>query len=145
MHKTLLMFAAAVLCLGCGRATVSSPDENLTSGTLIDGFGNEPRVLTSSKIIRVGTYYDFSEYDSVRISFRATRLATDRPFDEILVKIGPSTYLRDSVFAILEHVSLTVSVSAISKPTFCALTFWTLDPLTVLELSDLRVVGWRSE
>ena len=145
MEKTVVMFLAALLSLGCGKATVSSLDESVASGTVIDGFGVEPVILTSSKLIRVGTYYDISMYDSLRISFSATRLSAERRFDEVLVRIGPTTNLRDTVYAIQENVSLRLKVSTISKPTFCAFTFWTADPQTVLELSDLRVVGWTSE
>ncbi len=145
MEKIVVMFIAALLCLGCGKSTVSSPDESVAPGTVIDGFGGEPVILTSSKVIRVGTYYDFSMYDSLRINFRAVRLSTDRSFDEILVKIGPTTYLPDTLYALQENVSLVVKVSTLAKPAFSALTFWTLNPQTVLELSDLHVVGWMRE
>lgn len=148
MQKVLVMFFAALLCYGCGRGTGTGPEEirsyQQVPGTLIDSFGEEPRTLTSAKVVRVGTYYDFSDYDSLRISFDATRLSTDRPFDEVLVKIGPTMYLRDTVYAIQENVSLGVKVSDIAKPAFCALTFWTLDPQTILKLSRLRVIGWTS-
>jgi hypothetical protein len=142
MDKPLLMVMAALLCWGCGRATGSGPDEVVSSGTVVTGFGNEPRVLTSSQVVRVGSYYDFSMYDSLRISFSAARLSTDLPFDVVLVKIGPATYLRDTVYSAEKNVSLSVKVSQISKPGFCALTFWTFDPLTVLKLYNLHVEAW---
>ena len=142
MDKPLLMMMAALLCLGCGRATGSGPEEVVSSGTVAAGFGNEPCILTSSNVVRVGTYYDFSIYDSLQISFSAARLSTDLPFDVILVKIGPATYLRDTLYAMEKNVSLGVNVSQISKPGFCALTFWTLDPLTVLKLQNLHIVAW---
>lgn len=148
MNKTLVMFIVALLCCGCGRGTGTGPDEirsyQQVPGTLIDRFGEEPCTLTSQKVVRVGTYYDFSSYDSLRVSFNVTRMSTDRPFDEVLVKIGPSMYLPDTVYARKENVSVSVKVSDLAKPSFCALTFWTLDPQTVLQLSDLRVVGWMS-
>lgn len=142
MNKPLLMIMAALLCSGCGKATGSGPDEIVSSGAVIDGFGNEPCILTSSDVVRVGTYYDFSTYDSLQISFSAARLSTDLSFDVILVKIGPATYLPDTVYTPEKNISLSVKVSQISKPGFCALTFWTRDPLTVLKLSNLHVVAW---
>ncbi len=150
MEKTLVTCIAALLCYGCERSsTISEPHDipPLTQApvVLIDGFGEKAPMLTSSTIIRVGTYYNFLPYDSLRVSFSATRLATELPFDEILVKIGPATYLRDSVYATQENVSLVVRVSDISKPVFCALTFRTNDPQTVLRLTDLRVIGWMSK
>ncbi len=147
--KTLVTCIAAVLCYGCGRANVSGPDDvrSFTSVqvVLIDSFSDETCTLTSSKIVRVGSYYNFLPYDSLRFSFSATRLSADVPFDEILLKIGPATCLRDSMVAMQKNVSLIVKVSDISKPAFCALTFRTSDPRTLIRLSDLRVVGWMSK
>jgi len=149
MEKALVMCIASLLCCGCDRPTVSGPDEIRSSGqvvqvVVIEGLGDDPGTLTSSTYIRIGTYFDFRPYDSLQISFNATRVTTQLPFDEIVVRIGPSQYLRDSVYATQEKVSLRVKVSAISKSQFCALTILTGDSRALLELSDLRVVGWMT-
>jgi len=146
MDKIIVTCITALLCYGCERSIVSGPDE-LRSATqvevvVINGFGEDTCMLTSSVLIRVGSYYNFRPFDSLRVSFSATRMTTHLPFDEILVRIGPACYLRDSVRALQKNVSLSVQVCDIAKPTFCALTFLTRDSLTILRLSDLRVVGW---
>jgi hypothetical protein len=150
MEKTLVMCLATLLCIGCGRPTVTGPDEVRASGqvvqvVLIDGFGEDPRTLTSTRYIRIGTYFDFRPYDSLQISFNATRVTSQLPFDEIMVRIGPSHYLRDSVYSTQENVSLRVKVPAVSKNQFCALTILTGDSTAFLQLSDLRVVGWMTK
>lgn len=149
MGKTLSMFIAALLCCGCGRGTISEPGEVGSTAqapqVVISGFSKEPCLLTGSKMVRVGWYYDLSLYDSIRITFDARRLSTERPFDEILIKIGPATYLRDTVSTVQKQVRISVKVSTISKYVSCAFVFWSLDPLTELSLSNLRVVGWSRE
>jgi hypothetical protein len=146
MGKTLIMFIAALLCCGCGRGTISEPGEVGSTAqspqVVINGFSEEPCLLTDSRMIRVGWYYDFSNYDSIRITFSATRISTERPFDEILIKIGPATYLRDTVSTVQKQVQISVKVSTIAKSVSCAFVFWSLHPLTELSLSNLRVIGW---
>ena len=146
MKKTFVVCVAALLYYGCERSIVSGPEEvrsaTLIQVVVIDGFGDDTCMLTSSVMVRVGSYYNFRPFDSLRISFSATRMTTHLPFDEILVRIGPACYLRDSVRAMQKNVSLSVKVCDIAKPTFAALTFVTRDSLTILKISNLRVVGW---
>jgi hypothetical protein len=148
MGKTLVIVIAVLLCWGCGRGSATAPDDVRSTtqapGTLVSSFDEEPCVLTGSNVIRVGWYFDFSAYDSLVVTFNAARLSPERPFDEIIVKIGPATCLRDTLYATQEAVSLTVRVSDLGKPGNCALTFRAPDPLTLLRLSGLRVVGWKS-
>ena len=149
MVKTLVIITAALFCFGCGRADLSGPDEVRTyvqvPGTVIDSFGEEPCRLTGANVVRVGWYYDFTPYDSLWISFDVTRLSTERAYDDVIVRIGPATSLRDTIFVAQGTVSLGVKVSQISKPGSCALTFRTSDPQSVLSLSKLRVVGWAAQ
>lgn len=150
MEKTLVMFLAALVCSGCDRSTVSGPDgvrssTQVVQVVVIDGFGDNASTLTTSTYVRVGTYFDFSPFDSLRISFKATRLTAQLPFDEILIRIGPTCYIRDSVYATEKNVEFTVRADAISKRQFCALSFLTTDSRVLLKLSDLRVVGWMSK
>jgi hypothetical protein len=149
MKKALVMVIVAILFCGCGREYVSGPEEIRSSArvvqvVVVDGFGDIASMLTDSLSIRVGTYFDFSSYDSLLITFSVTRLATQSPFDEILVRIGPAYYLRDSVYAAQENISFKVKTSALSKRHYCALTLLTDDSLTHLQLSDLRVIGWMT-
>jgi len=148
MGKILLTFIGVLLCCGCGRGTVSGPDQPQHStqapGVLISGFDEEPCVLAGANVIRVGWYYDFSAYDSLKISFNASRLSTEAPFDAIVVKIGPGTFLRDTVYAAQESISFSLRVSDLGKPANCAVTFRAPDPYSVLRLSGLRVVGWTA-
>jgi hypothetical protein len=150
MEKKAVLIISALLCSGCVRQDVSGPDEvrsrtEVVQVVLIDGFGDNSSMLTSSTYVRVGTYYDFRPYDSLRISFTVTRLNAELPFDEILVRIGPTACLRDSVYATQERLSLGVTMSTISKTSFCALSFLAQDSRALLRLSDLRVVGWMTK
>jgi hypothetical protein len=149
MQKALVMVIVAILFCGCERENVSGPEEIRSSTqvvqvVVVDGFGDIASMLTDSLSIRVGRYFDLSPYDSLLITFSAKRLVTQSPFDEILVRIGPAYYLRDSVYAAQENISLKVKASALSKRHYCALTFLTDDSRTHLQLSDLRVVGWMT-
>jgi hypothetical protein len=145
MKRTLVTILAGVAFFGCERPTepaeVRAPSK-IVQVVLVDGLGDHAGILTSVSHVRVGTYYDFRPYDSLQITFTATRLATETPFDEILVRIGPTYCLRDSVIAAEQDVTLRVTVSDIAKSQSCALSFLTFDSRALLQLSRLRVVGW---
>jgi hypothetical protein len=149
MKKILSFGLAALLLSACERPGLTGPDEvraatQVVQVVLIDGFGDISVMLTNSAHVRVGSYFDFRPYDSLRISFKAARLATDSPFDEILVRIGPTFCLRDSVYDEENNVSLRVNVRSISKSQFSALSFLAPDSRSLLRLSDLHVVGWMT-
>jgi hypothetical protein len=149
MKKALVMVVVAILSCGCGREYVSGPEEirsstHVVQVVVVDGFADIASMLTASLSIRVGTYFDFSPYDSLLITFSVKRLATQSLFDEILVRIGPAYCMRDSVYAAQENISLKVKADALSKRHFCALTFLTDVSRTHLQLSDLRVIGWMT-
>jgi hypothetical protein len=150
MTKTLVMCIPALLCFGCWRSDISGPDELRASGhvvqvVLVEGFSESAVVLTTSNIISLGAYYDFRPFDSLWISFGATRLTSQLPFDEIHVRVGPVHDLRDSLYSVQKNVLLRVKVSDISKPNYCSLTFWATDPRAVIQLTDLRVIGWMTQ
>jgi hypothetical protein len=149
MERMLALCTVALLCVGCQRGTVTGVDDVHSSGraiqvVVIEGFAEDAAMLTRSKLVRVGTYYDFHMYDSLWISLNVTRMTTSRAFDDVDLKLGPAYHQRDTVFAAQEDVKLIVKVSDISKPQFCALTFLTSDSLAVLRLSSLRVIGWMT-
>jgi hypothetical protein len=149
MQKILGLCAVVLLCVGCHRGTVTGVDDVHAAGravqvVVLEGLTEDGVVLTRSKFVRIGSYYDFHLYDSLWISLNVTRMTTTRPFDDVDVKVGPAYHQKDTVFAAQENVMLRVKVSDISKPQFCALTFLTSDSLASLRLSGLRVIGWMT-
>jgi hypothetical protein len=149
MKTTLLISLAALLLSGCERPGITGPDEvraatRVVQVMVIDGFGDVSGLLTSSSLVRVGTYFDFRPYDSLAIIFKAERLSTESPFDEILVRVGPTFCLRDSLYAVENNLSRRVNIHSVSKSQFCALSFLTIDSRALLRLSDLKVVGWMT-
>jgi hypothetical protein len=149
MERMLALCAVALVCVGCQRETATGVDELHPSGrvvqvVVIEGFAEDEVMLTRSKLVRVGTYYDFHMYDSLWISLNVTRLTTGRASDDVDLKLGPAYHQKDTVFAPQEVVKLSVKVSDISKPQFCALTFLTSDSLASLRLTSLRVIGWMT-
>ena len=145
MKQLLITLIAGGAIVGCQRPTepseVRAPSQ-VVQVVLVDGFGDYAGILTSVSLVRVGTYYDFRPYDSLHITFTATRLAAETPFDEILVRIGPTYCVRDSVRTAEKDVTLRVTVTEISKNQYCALSFLTFDSRALLRLSRLRVIGW---
>lgn len=147
MKKTLALCLPLLLWLGCREPIVTEPADlreagQVVSETVIDGFGEELAPLTSSQLVRVGGYYDLSGYDSLWISFTATRVSSQLPFDEVWIKIGPAHYVREIVSTTRQQIFCSVNVPEISKSNFCAFQLLTTDSRTQLELSGLRVIGW---
>jgi hypothetical protein len=146
MKRMLVTLLAGATFFGCDRPTEPAevrPPLTAVQVVLVDGLGDHAGILTSASHVRVGTYYDLRPYDSLHISFTVTRLAAETPFDEILVRIGPTYCVRDSVVTAETDVTLRVTVTDIAKNQLCALSFLTLDSRALLQLSRLRVIGWR--
>ena len=111
---------------------------------IISGFGNADTVSVGNAGYRVGWYFDFKDYDSLRINFSAKRLAFSSAVDHILVKVGPSSYFGDSLSASQKDVSILIRPTAIVKSQFAALVFIVPDVEATLVLSQLRVIGWST-
>jgi hypothetical protein len=149
MEKALFYGLAALFCCGCERPGLTDPNEvrastKVVQVVVIDGFGDISRMLSSTSLVRVGTYFDFSPYDSLRISYTVERLTNELAFDEILIRIGPTFCLRDTVYAAGIDVSHMVNMRLVSKNQFCAVSFIATDSRTILRLSGLHVVGWMT-
>jgi hypothetical protein len=93
---------------------------------------------------RVGRYFDFKDYDRLRISFSAKRLAFGSAVDHILIKVGPACYISDSLSASQKDFSILVKPTAIVKSQFAALVFFVPDAEANLVLSKLCVIGWAT-
>lgn len=148
MIKNLVIFSAIFFLIGCDLSPFApGPVGTVTveQAVIIRGFGEADTVTVGSEGFRVGWYYDFSGYDSLRINFSARRLDPGPGFDHILVKIGPACYLSDSLFALQQDFSLLVRRSDIAKPQFAALTFYVPDAGVRLLLWQLRVIGWSAQ
>ena len=94
--------------------------------------------------LRVGGYYNLKMYDSISVNFSADRTVTSRPWDHILVKVGPAWYYRDSLAAHSDFRVLVIP-SRIAKPEFAALVFFAPDSDETIVLTHLLVVGWWVE
>jgi hypothetical protein len=148
LHVMLCVFAAALT--GCQRSVIEPPSESdpalalplTTQVIIVEGFGDKTSIVAGQNGVRVGWYYDFSRYDSLRINFSAQRVGAESPCDHILIKIGPGFSLRDSLSALKKDFSLHVPCADLAKRHFAALTFYVPDPDVDLVLSDLRIVGW---
>jgi hypothetical protein len=148
MIRCLVLCSMILFLAGCNlspfsHAVVAPSAEQ--QNVIIREFGQTDTVTVGSEGFRVGGYYDFSGYDSLRINFSAKRLDPGPGFDHILVRIGPACYLRDSLFAPQQDFSLLVERSDIAKPQFAALTFYVPDVGVRLLLSNLRVLGWTAQ
>jgi hypothetical protein len=148
MIRSLVLCSMILVLAGCSlspfsHAVVAPSAEQ--QDVIIRGFGETDAVTVGVEGFRVGGYYDFSGYDSLRISFSAKRLVFSRAFDHILVRIGLACYLSDSLSTTEKDFSLLVNRSDIAKPQFAALTFYVPDAGVHLLLSQLRVIGWTAQ
>lgn len=151
MWKSVVLCGVLLALWGCERPVVGplpevgSPASHMTQVVFIQDFDNGASVLVGSSGVRVGWYHDFSPYDSVRINFSAKRTTARQACDYIRVRIGPAYYVLDSLSASQEALSLLVRPTELGKNHSVALTFYTTTPDASLILSDLRVVGWKTE
>lgn len=130
---------------GCERLTDAplAPSPATAGQVLvIQGFGNADTVSVGNEGYRVGGYFDFKAYDSLRINFSAKRIVPGSAVDHILIKVGPACYFSDSLSGSQRDFSVLVIPAAIAKPQFAALTFFVPDAEAPLFLSQLRVIGW---
>jgi hypothetical protein len=148
MIRNLVICSTILFLAGCDLSTINpgviSP-ATTEPVEIIHGFAQIDTVTVGSEGFRVGWYYDFTGYDSLRINFSAKRLALSPAFDHIFIKIGPAFGLSDSLFAPQKDFSLLVKQSDIAKPQFAALTFYVPDAGVRLLLSQLRVIGWTAQ
>lgn len=148
MSKNLVVCFTFVFLAGCDLSPFSSEATGPLEGQeelIIEGFGGADTATVGRKGIRVGGYYDFSGYDSVRISFTAKRLFLSPAFDHIEVTIGVHCRLSDSLLTAQKDVSLLAKTPDIVKPYCVALTLAVPDTGVRLLLSQLRVVGWLTQ
>ena len=145
--KALLVCSIIFFLAGCERlpdpplAPVSS---SAPAGQvlIIHGFGNADTASVGNEGYRVGWYFDFKDYDSLRINFSAKRLTLGSAADHILIKVGPSCYFSDSLSAPQRDFSILIRPTAVAKSQFAALVFIVPDAEATLMLSQLRVIGW---
>jgi hypothetical protein len=145
VSKTFAIWITILFCWGCERSSNLPPapaPAAIGQVTIISGFGNADTASVGNGGYRVGWYFDFRDYDSLRIKFSARRLAFGSAVDHILVKVGPSSYFGDSLSASQKDFSILIEPTAIAKSQFAALVFIVPDAESVLLLSRLRVVGW---
>jgi hypothetical protein len=144
--KTLLLCSVVLVSAGCQRQ-FTDPGEirqkTIEKVIIADGFGDVDSVRVGQEGFRVGWYFDFTPYDSVRISFSGTRVNPAQSFIHMYVKVGPGCYLRDSISTSRKDFSFLFRGSDLAKPQFAALTFIVPDPGAHLVLSQLSVVGWK--
>jgi hypothetical protein len=148
MSKNLVLCLTIFFLAGCRLSPFSSTvvaPTTVQQDEIIRGFGATDSVMVGSEGYRVGWYYDFSGYDSLRIKFSARRLELGPGFDHLLIRIGPACYLSDSLIALQQDFSLLVRRSDIAKPQFAALTFYVTDDGVRLLLWQLRVIGWAAQ
>ncbi len=144
MTRFLLCFVAILVLAGCERSTlVSDTDSEIRAGNtmILQGFNLTDTAVVGPEGYRVGGYYDLSPFDSVRIDFSAARLNAGNATSQIVVRVGPANYFRDSLVGQQKEVSMTITRSALAKPQSSALTFFVPDGAGQLILTRLRVVG----
>jgi hypothetical protein len=148
MIRNLVVCSTILFLAGCDLSPFSPAAVSPVAAqqdAIIRGFGEVDTVIVGTEGFRVGWYYDFSGYDSLRISFSAKRLVLGPAFDHILVKIGPAFGVRDSLFTPQKDFTLLVKRSDIAKPQFAALTFSVADAGVRVLLSQLRVTAWSAQ
>jgi len=91
----------------------------------------------------VGTYHDFSYYDSLTLSFGAEPLDAPLSTVRLLVKVGPvNTYAFD-ITPPGGPVSLGIACGTLPKPRSSALVFYPGDPAARFRLTGFRLFGWE--
>ena len=147
MTRALGLCAAIILLAGC-RTSINSPVDarapRIVQVVIVDGVTAVDPIVEAERGYRVGWYYDFSPFDSIRIDFVATRLTPTSSHDHIVIKVGPAFYLRDSISIPEQGFSMLVMRRDLSKPAFSALVFFVSDPGAAIMISKLRVVGWTT-
>jgi hypothetical protein len=148
MSRSLVVCCAFLFLAGCDLSPFSSEATSpfvAQQEVIIQGFGEADTATVGRQGIRVGEYYDFSGYDSIRISFTAKRLFLTPAFDHIQVTIGVHCRLSDSLLTAQKDISFLSKTPDIVKPYCVALTFTVPDTGVRLLLSRLRVVGWLTQ
>ena len=145
MTRFLLFGVAILLALGCERSDlVSDTGIEVRAGNtmILQGFNSIDTAIVGPEGYRVGGYYDLSPFDSVRIDFSAARLNSGDATTQIVVRVGPANYFRDSLIGQRKEVSIFITRAALAKPQSSALTFFAPDGDGPLILAHLRVHGW---
>lgn len=147
MTGARLICCAILVLTGCERPT--SPLVSIGSDPAIEelvfaGFGITDTVTVGTGGFRVGVYHNFSNYDSLRISFTAGRIAAVPGTGEVLVRVGPANTFSVALGLIPQEVSILVPTAVLAKPHSSALTFYARDPEAAVVLTHLRVTGWTT-
>jgi hypothetical protein len=147
MKTSVVVSLTILFLLGCDRS-ISPESESLTAHqeavpvVILEEFEKETGVVSNTEGLRVGPYFDLRAYDSLHITFTLKRVAQRANPDRILVRIGPTFSISETVSDLQKEVRLTVQVPKISKRSFAAFSFLVLDTGVTLQLSQLRVIGW---
>jgi hypothetical protein len=145
MIRNLVVCGTLLFLTGCDIFPRAVGPATTESDLIIRGFDETDTVTVGREGIRVGGYYDFSSYDSVRINFSAKRLSLTPAFDHIQIRIGVACRLSDSLLVAQKDISLFIKPPNIVKPYCAALTFIVPDTGVHLLLSQLRVIGWPAQ
>ena len=147
MIRALAICTSIALLVGC-RSSINDPQNtrvpHVVQVTIVDATTTVDPVVVGERGFRVGWYYDLTPFDSIRITFTATRLTPTAPHDHIVVKLGPTLYLNDSISVAEQDFSMLVMRGDLSKPAFSALVFFVSDSGSSIKLSNLRMVGWTT-
>lgn len=147
MFRALALITALALLTGC-RSSVNEPQNTMASRavqvTIVDASATADPVVMSDRGFRVGWYYDLTPFDSLRIEFTATRLTPTAPHDHIIVKLGPTLYLTDSIAVMEQDFSWLVLRRDLAKPALSALVFFVPDSGSAIRLSRLSMIGWTT-
>ena len=142
------LICCAILALtGCERPTsplVTMGSDPAIEELVLAGFGITDTVTVGTGGFRVGGYHNFSIYDSLRISFTASRTVAGPGTGEVLVRVGPANTFTIALGLTRQEVSILVPTGVLAKPQSSALTFYARDPEVSLVLTHLRVVGWAA-
>ncbi|MGA9365314.1 MAG: hypothetical protein WBW16_13195 [Bacteroidota bacterium] len=145
MIRNLVVCSTLLFLTGCDIFPRAVGPTTTESDLIIRGFDETDTVTVGREGIRVGGYYDFSAYDSLRINFSAKRLSLSPAFDHIQIIVGVACRLSDSLSAVQKDISLLVKPPGIVKPYCVGLTFIVPDTGVRLLLSQLRVIGWPAQ
>ncbi len=149
MFRALIFSGVILIAAGCERPTVAVetgggatlPPEQIL---VLNGFNQADTVVVGSEGYRVGLYHDFSPFDSLRFSFSAEQLNPGSQTAQVMIRVGPANYFRDTLLSRQEEVSINVNCATLAKPHSSAITFYAADPDGRILLTHLRVIGWTA-
>jgi hypothetical protein len=147
MKRIVLVFAVLAATAGCGRQA-TSPIEPHPSRTdkvvIVSGFREDEQVLVKGESVRVGSYFDFSLYDSLHVVFSARCLDTVEVSSRISVKVGPARTYWDTVGLDEGTHSILVRAEDLVKARSSALVFIGVESRNSILLSHFSVIGFST-